>query len=249
MEKTILVINPNTSEEMAKSIDASAKSIASGFNIITRVAEFGPETIEGPVDRALCVPGMIATAINEKNEFHAIVSACFADPGIEALQSLFDLPVLGIADSSFFLASRIAAQFSILALQQTSVPFLTKLVKEKGYAQHLFMIKGAGVTALETEGQHEEVAEKILITAKRLVEEGSQILVMACAGLGPYAELIFSETGIPCIDPVKAGVQMAGIATQYMHRTKGSLSHGPYDKKLMGYHSLRKLYNKTQNAS
>lgn len=244
MEKVILVINPNTSEKMTESIDESAQSAASGFRVITRRAEIGPETIEGLVARALCVPGMIGTAINEEVEFDAIVSACFGDPGVDVLQSLFDVPVLGIAESSLFIASRRAGNFSILTpMVEGVIDRVTDFVKKRGFGEKLHSIKCAPLSAVDTEKRSHEVQPRVINAARELVKEGSETIIMGCAGLGRFADLVTEQTGVPCIDPVKVGVQMAGIAIQYWNKNSKSIRPKRYQIRIEGYpSSIRKLY-------
>jgi len=244
MGKVILVINPNTSEKMTESIDESAQSVASGFRVITRRAEIGPETIEGLVARALCVPGMIAAAISEKLKFDAIVSACFGDPGVDVLQSVFDVPVLGIAESSLFIASRRAGNYSILTpMIEGVIARVTDFVNKRGFGEKLHSIRCAPLSVKDTEKRTQEVQLRVLETAQDFVKEGSETIIMGCAGLAKFADLVTGQTGVPCIDPVKAGVQMAGITIQYWNKSSRSVRPRRSQIKLKGYpSSIQQLY-------
>ena len=94
---TILVINPNTSEAMTVAIDRIAwEAAGTSANIVTRRSLQGPHTIEGPLDAALGVAGMLEVVGAYPYSFDAVVVACFGDPGVEALQLLVCVPVVGI---------------------------------------------------------------------------------------------------------------------------------------------------------
>ena len=67
-EHTLLVINANTSVSMTEDIGAAAKRAASkGTEIITVASKRGPRTIQGPVDSALSIPGMLEVPRNMKD--------------------------------------------------------------------------------------------------------------------------------------------------------------------------------------
>ena len=58
---TILVVNPNTSEEMTAAIDRIAwEAAGASANVVTRRSLHGPHTIEGPLDAVLGAAGMLS---------------------------------------------------------------------------------------------------------------------------------------------------------------------------------------------
>jgi len=57
----LLVINPNTTASMTRSIGIAAAAAASAGTVVTAVnPDMGPASIEGPYDEALSVPGLLA---------------------------------------------------------------------------------------------------------------------------------------------------------------------------------------------
>src|SRR4029453_2729406 len=93
---TVLVVTPNTSEAMTVAIGPIAWGGAgTSANIVTRHSLQGPHTIEGPLDAALGVAGMLDVVGAYPYSFDAVVVACFGDPGGEALHLLVRVPVIG----------------------------------------------------------------------------------------------------------------------------------------------------------
>ena len=91
---TILVVNPNTSDAMTVAIDRIAHAAAgASANVVTRRSLQGPHTIEGPLDAALGVAGMLEVVGAYPYSFDAVVVACFGDPGVDALRLLVCVPV------------------------------------------------------------------------------------------------------------------------------------------------------------
>src|SRR2546430_12964914 len=112
---TILVVNPNTSEAMTVAIDRIAWGAAgTNASIVTRRSLQGPHTIEGPLDAALGVAGMLEVVGAYPYSFDAVVVACFGDPGVEALRLLVRVPVIGIAAASFTQAAFLSQRFAIV---------------------------------------------------------------------------------------------------------------------------------------
>ena len=115
-EPTILVINPNTSQEMTAAIDRVAQATVAGTpaKALTLCSRQGPHTIEGPLDAALGVAGMLEVIGAHTAPFDAVVVACFGDPGVEALRMLVRTPVVGIGAASFTQAAFMRARFAIV---------------------------------------------------------------------------------------------------------------------------------------
>jgi len=77
---TILVVNPNTSDDMTAAIDRIAQATAgTQAHVVTRRSQQGPHTIEGALDAALGVAGMLEVVGTYPYGFDAIVVACFGD--------------------------------------------------------------------------------------------------------------------------------------------------------------------------
>ena len=112
---TILVVNPNTSEDMTAAIDRVGQ-VAAGTSatVVTLRSQQGPHTIEGPLDAALGVAGMLEVIGAYTQPFDAVVVACFGDPGVDALRVLVRVPVIGIAAASFIQAAFLSQRFAIV---------------------------------------------------------------------------------------------------------------------------------------
>ena len=72
----ILIVNPNTTASMTKTIGAAARAVAAaGTEIVEVTSTMGPVSIEGFYDEAFAVPGLI----------QALLNAGDADAGITTL--------------------------------------------------------------------------------------------------------------------------------------------------------------------
>lgn len=114
-QPTILVINPNTSQEMTAAIDRVAQAtVGTQAKAVTLCSQQGPHTIEGPLDAALGTVGMLEVVGAYTAPFDAAVVACFGDPGVDALRMLVRVPVVGIGAASFTQAAFMSQHFAIV---------------------------------------------------------------------------------------------------------------------------------------
>jgi len=102
----ILVVNPNTSQEMTAAIARVAQAAAGPqAHVVTIRSQRGPYAIEGALDTALATAGMLEVVAAYRDPFDAVVVACFGDPGVDALRMLVQVPVIGIGAASFMQAA------------------------------------------------------------------------------------------------------------------------------------------------
>jgi len=84
----ILIVNPNTTASMTKTIGAAARAVAAaGTEIVEVTSTMGPVSIEGFYDEAFAVPGLIQALLNAGDADAGII-ACFDDTGLDAARSV-----------------------------------------------------------------------------------------------------------------------------------------------------------------
>ena len=93
----ILIVNPNTTASMTDKMGRVAAAIAGpGVTVRAVNPSDGPVSIEGYVDEAFSVPGLLAT-IRDEPAADAYVLACFDDTGLDAARCVAPGPVIGMA--------------------------------------------------------------------------------------------------------------------------------------------------------
>src|SRR4051812_21580997 len=108
--KRILVLNPNTSKATTQQMEdacnkiASAGTTAHGKCIQDR-ADFSAYKVFSYVDLAICTFESIKIAWQNRKDYDGIIVAGFSDVGVDAMKEMLDIPILGIAESSYHLAS------------------------------------------------------------------------------------------------------------------------------------------------
>lgn len=206
----ILVINPNTTASMTNKIARAARAVARpDTEIVAATSQAGPASIQGFLDVATCVPGLLEEVARHK-DVDAIVIACFDDTGLDAVRTLVSVPVLGIGEAAYHAASMIANKFSVITTLSRSVPGLENNLMRYGLAQKCARVRATDIPVLKLEEGDPATLSKIRseISAS-IAQDNTEAIVLGCAGMADLMAQLSEEFGLPVIDGVAAGVTFA----------------------------------------
>ena len=210
----ILVINPNRSEACSAGIAAAVApfrfSGGPGVDVVTLTE--GPLAIYTWEEwHAVVAP---LCRLVERSDADAYVIACGSDPGIEAVRTVTNRPVLGIFRSAVAVAVAQAERFGVIALVETSKARHRLALRAMGLQDRL-----AGEVALNVSMEallDPDAARQALIAAAReLTGMGAETVILGCTGMAHHAAAVRQATGLPVIEPAQAAVAMAlGLVVQ-----------------------------------
>lgn len=203
----ILVVNPNTTASMTQKIAAAARAVARpDTEIIAANSQNGPASIQGFLDVATCVPGLL-DEVARHPDVDAIVIACFDDTGLDAVRTLVPVPVLGIGEAAYHAASMIATKFSVITTLTRSVPGLENNLMRYGLAQRCARVRATDIPVLKLEEGDPATLDKIRSEIRAaIVQDNAEAIVLGCAGMADLMAQLSQEFGLPVIDGVAAGV-------------------------------------------
>ena len=216
----ILVINPNTTTSMTDKIAQAARAVARpDTEIVAASSQDGPASIQGFLDVATCVPGLLNEVVQHK-EVDAIVIACFDDTGLDAVRSLVSVPVLGIGEAAYHAASMIANKFSVITTLSRSVPGLENNLLRYGLAQKCACVRATEIPVLKLEEGDPATLDKIRLEIHASInEDKAEAIVLGCAGMADLMARLSEEFGLPVIEGVSAGVTFAEALVNNSLRT------------------------------
>ncbi|AHH99880.1 aspartate/glutamate racemase family protein [Kutzneria albida] len=199
----ITVINPNTSQHMTDLIGQSARGVALPGTVIDAVCpDMGPASIESHYDEALSVPGLLArieSAERAGAEGHVI--ACFGDPGLDAARELATGPVVGIAEAAMRVATSLGRSFSVVTTLRRTCGRAWDLAERYGVRGFCAGVHACEVPVLDVDG----CPELIAATCRSVLErDGSDVLVLGCAGMTSLCAKLSAELGVPVVDGVRS---------------------------------------------
>ncbi|MDC0912892.1 aspartate/glutamate racemase family protein [Paracoccaceae bacterium] len=216
----ILVINPNTTTSMTDKIAIAARAVARpDTEIVAASSQDGPASIQGFLDVATCVPGLLKEVARHK-DVDAIVIACFDDTGLDAVRSLVSVPVLGIGEAAYHAAGMIANKFSVITTLSRSVPGLENNLMRYGLAQKCACVRATEIPVLKLEEGDPATLDKIRSEIRASInEDKAEAIVLGCAGMADLMAQLSEEFGLPVIEGVSAGVTFAEALVNNSLRT------------------------------
>ncbi len=220
----IQIINPNTTTAMTHKIGVAARAVAAvGTEIVATQSQAGPESIEGYVDEAFSVPGLLQEIVaGEKAGVDGHIIACFDDTGLDAARSLARAPVVGIGEAAYFAACLVAGKFTVITTLSISVPALRHNVERYGLGARCAAVRASEVPVLALEDPKSGARDKIsaeIVRARR--EDRADAIVLGCAGMADLATSLAEEHGLPVVEGVAASVKLIeALATLGLRTSK-----------------------------
>jgi allantoin racemase len=208
----IKLINPNTTQRMTDSMARCAREIAApGTEIIAVSPTMGPPSIEGYYDEAVASLGLLAEVeAGEKQGIDGYVIACFGDPALYAARELARGPVIGIAEAAMHAASVIAPGFSVVTTLQRTCTMAWHLAERYGMTRFCKNVRATDVAVLELDEPGSAARQTIIDECRRaLDEDGSDAIVLGCAGMAEFCREVEQAIGAPVVEGVTAAVKWA----------------------------------------
>ena len=205
---TILVINPNSSVSVTHSMQACLAPLKASttHNIECIELPKSPPGIETDTHVAEVIPNILDAV--GSSDADAFVLACFSDPGIVRVRAATTKPVLGIAESAYLTALSLGRRFGIISLGPSSIA--RHLRYQEALHLHHRLAADRSIDMTVAQLMATDVVETVARTARLLRDEdGADVIILGCAGLGSYRAKLQEALGIPVIDPVQAGVALA----------------------------------------
>ena len=230
----IKIINPNTTQSMTDGIRVAAVGAANpGTEIVAVSPRMGPASIENFHDEYTSVIGVMEEVHKGKTEgVDAFIIACYGDPGLYAAREIADVPVVGIAEASMYLASMVAAKFSVVAVIPRTTLMLEEVVRRYSMHEKCVSIRASGMTVLGFEENPELGMRKLTEASRKAVEEdGAEAICLGCAGMVAFTEKLQEELGVPVFDGVTAAVKLAEALVCLGKTTSKRLYFSPPEKK------------------
>lgn len=239
----IKIINPNTTQSMTDGVyDAAIRVKNEDTEIIAVSPKQGPVSIENFHDEYTAIVGVMEEVHKGLEEdIDAFIIACYGDPGLYAAREIADVPVVGIAEASMYMASIVAPKFSIVSVIPRGILMLEEVVKRYGMEEKCVSIRSSGMTVLGFEEDPELGAQKLKEAAIIAMEEdGAEAICLGCAGMVGFVDNLQKELGIPVFDGVTAAVKMAEGLVKMGKKTSKRLYFGkPEKKQYIGFDEIQ----------
>lgn len=227
---TILAVNCNTDSAMTDAIVRVGRGAASpGTRIVGVTPAWGPSSAEGYVESfATAVAGMDAVLAHPE-PFDAIVMAGFGEHGREGMRQLVPQPVVDITEAGAFTACLLGHRFGVLTTVGSAIASIEDSLGSMGILSRCRGIRAAGVPVSAITDDVEGTAEALEDTARALLFDGVDVVVLGCAGFAGLDAALERRLGVPVVDGVAAAVRLAESLVALGKRTSRRGPFAPRD--------------------
>jgi len=209
----ILVINPNSNEQVTANLRDSLKFFRSKATIECCTLSDGPFGIESD-DDVEAAASLVVEKISHETGYDAFVIACYSDPGLAQCRERFTTPVFGMQESAVREAAQDDRLFGVLALGDESIARHLPYVESLGFSSQLVAELPLGIS-VEQSADEPETLGKVADTGLRLIDEfGAEAIILGCAGMAALREPAERALAVPVIEPAQAAVRCAVAAVR-----------------------------------
>lgn len=164
--------------------------------------------------------------------YDAVVGTAFLDNGLDAARELVDIPVVGPAKTTLYMAATLANKFAVIAAAGDLPKHVWALAKVLGVADRIVAIPTLKCTVADFLHNADNAVAMTVAMGRQLMEEqGAEALVLGCGATTGLAARITDTLGIPVLDPGLTAVKYAEMLVDL------GLSHSkrayPYNPRVM----------------
>ncbi|TVP72721.1 MAG: hypothetical protein EA339_05515 [Rhodobacteraceae bacterium] len=211
----LLIINPNSSVSVTARINAAAQAACQpGEEITTIRAQGAPELIVTPEDARRAAQAVTQSLSAWSAPVDGVILASFGDTGLEAVRAQTRVPVVGIAQSAYAMASVLGARMSIVSFAPAMSDALRKTALGYGHGDRLaamHMVEGA-VWDDPGEIQEQLAPELLALCQKSARADGVGSIVLGGGPLAGLAARLQPEVAVPVIDGTTAAIATLRVA-------------------------------------
>ncbi|MFN8075831.1 MAG: aspartate/glutamate racemase family protein [Kineosporiaceae bacterium] len=241
----ILVINPNTNAAMTAEILAAARAAASpGTEVLAATAPFGVDGVDTQFESLLSAAAVMdVVATWQGPPLDAIVLAGFGEHGREGVQELVDVPVLDIAECSAQVAMMLGRRYGVVTTLARSAAAIEDRLLLAGLLARCSGVRSTGMTTAETDADPRAATAAVVEQARRAVtEDGAEVICLGCGGMAGITQAVADALGVPVVDGVSAGVQLAqALVGLGLKTSKVGVAAPPEDRPVRGWPLTRHL--------
>ena len=180
-----------------------------------RMPQDAPTSISSRFEDAIAVQGVLTQVIAAENEgADAVVVNCTADTAVQAAREAVRIPVIGVSEASFHLASQLSDRFALLTFAERIAPRFRSMARAWGLAHRLVAVRSIE-TPLEEVTPSEELVEDLVSEIRSTVkEDGAHLVILGCTDFELSAESVAARLrdeglDVPLVKPFQTGVHLA----------------------------------------
>jgi allantoin racemase len=208
--RRIVLINPNTSESITRTLVVEARRIVGSEAEIEGVtAPFGSASLECRAELVVAAHAVL-TAIAVHSNYDAVVIGAFGDPGLEAAQDIAAAPVFGLGRSGLSAAAAGGRRFAIVTIGPQMLDEIERAVASLGLSNQLVAVRFLNGAVLDVAKKRDAYSDTLLTLANACVKENDAEAILL--GGAPFAGMSADFAGrilVPVFDGLNSALRNA----------------------------------------
>lgn len=225
----LLVINPNTTQEITDKVAAAVRALApASLSMTAHSGAFGPRYIASRATFAVAGHAALDAFANHGAGADAVLLACFGDPGLDALREVSTAPVIGLIEAAVEAALTRGRTYSIVTGGELWRDMLHESLTLRGLTGNLASIRTVAPTGGQIAADPDGAIDVLAQACKHVAQEdGAESVILGGAGLVGLAARIEARANVPVICSVEAGAYAAFRAIAQRERNTRRIADAP----------------------
>ncbi|HEY3049964.1 MAG TPA: aspartate/glutamate racemase family protein [Polaromonas sp.] len=209
MNRTVLLINPNTSLQTTALMLRSARAVLQPpVELVTATAARGAPMIISEADLAISAQEVVTMGLAHATQVDAMVISAFGNPGLGALRTQVAVPVVGIGDAAMQEAAAGGRRFGIATTTPGLELSIAGAVDRLGLRAQFSGVRIPPGDPLVLAGNPDLQAERLADAVRACVkQDGAAAVVIGGGPLAESADRLARQFAVPVISPVAAGMR------------------------------------------
>lgn len=161
--------------------------------------------------------------------YDAVIGTAFLDNGLDAARELVDIPVVGPAKTTLYMAATLANSFAVIAAAGDLPKHVRAFAKVLGVADRLVAVPTLKCTVADFLHDEDNAVAMTIAMGRQLMEEhGAEALVLGCGATTGLAARVTRALDIPVLDPGLTAVKYAEMLVDLgLSQSKRAYPHNP----------------------
>jgi allantoin racemase len=142
--------------------------------------------------------------------YDAIAGTAFLDNGLDGARELVDIPVVGPAKTSLYLAATLANKFAVIMAHGDLAKHVWAFAKVIGVEDRIVALPTLACSVTDFLRDEGHAVEMAIDMGKRVMDaDGAEAIVLGCGTTSGLAPRLSKALGIPVLDPGRTAVKFA----------------------------------------
>lgn len=167
--------------------------------------------------------------------YDAIVGTAFLDNGLDAARELVDIPIVGPAKTTLYMAATLANKFAVISAAGDLPKHIWAFAKVLGVVDRIVALPTLKCTVADLLHDEDHAVAMIIAIGQQLItEQGAEALVLGCGATTGLAARVARELGIPVLDPGLTAMKYAEMLVDLgLSHSKRAYPHNPRVMRLL----------------